>query len=119
MFPMLYAVRNRLLTCWKTMARMIRPRIDGRAPGSPVRSLMIQPLNASPIERSSTSREKASDRSPAGVLSEDTLVSGVLVDIARPLDALVGGGRRQADVPAATGGDELDDLGGAGVLLLH
>src|SRR6478752_4130283 len=98
MLPMLYDERKRPLTWSKTIARMIRPRIDGRAPGSPVRSLMIQPRNASEIERSSTSSEKASERSPAGGLPAGALVSGVLVDIADLLDALVGGGRREPDV---------------------
>src|SRR3954454_23026220 len=116
MLPMLEADRKRLLTCWKTIARMIRPRMDGRAPGSPVRSLVIQPLKESPIERSSMSSEKASDRSPAGRLVVLLSVSGMLVDMSLPSDALVDGGWCEADVPTPARGDQLDDLGRVGVL---
>src|SRR4051812_5958956 len=102
----------------KMMARTTRPSTEGKAPGSPVRSRETQLRMASGMERSSTSREKPPDwsdrgRSPALL----TAVSSVS-DIASLLGALVGGGGGETDVAAATGRDQLDDLGRAALGLL-
>ncbi len=113
---MLYFDRKRSLTCMKMRARTIRPSTDGSAPGSPVRSLSTQPGSASRIERSSTSRENAAGAVRPGSLPAATLVSGVLVDMAAPqmLSSAVAGARPMS--PLRPDGDQLDDLGGAGVL---
>src|SRR4051794_30469678 len=101
MLPMLLLVRNWSLTCMKMIVSRIRPSTDGSAPGSPDRTLVTQPRKASPIERSSTSRAKLCGRSVS---------AGVEVDMPVPLDALVDGCGREADVAASSGGDQLDDL---------
>src|SRR6266540_2484 len=112
---MLFFDRNRSLTCVKIRASTTRPSTDGRAPGSPDRSRLTQPLPASPIERSSMSSENSPEL--AGCLPASALVWGVLVDIAGPLDVLVGGGGCQTLVTTASGRDQLDDLRSAGLLL--
>src|SRR3954454_10115284 len=124
---MLLALRNRLLTWLKIAARMIRPRTEGSAPGSPERSLSPYPRMASPMPRRSMSREKLLARSdvpgwPAGAgvppapvpASPWVRLVGTVASAsaARSLmsDPLVHGRRSQPDVAAAAARDELHDL---------
>ena len=90
----------------------------GQRPGSPARAGRVQPLMASPMAATSTSSEKPLARS-VGACRPSALVSGVLGRLASVIsDPLVRGGGGEADVAAASGGDQLDDLGGAGLRLL-
>ena len=112
---MLYFDRKRSLTCMKMRARTTRPSTDGSAPGSPLLSRLTQPVIASGMERSSTSRENSPARSGSGSLPGVDVRLGSVGRHGGPLDVLVGGGGRQAHVTAASGRDQLDDLGGVGL----
>src|SRR3954449_3592999 len=98
----------------KISPRTRSPSTEGTAPGAPPRSRWMKSRNAPPSPRGLTSARKLPRVSLSGVRAGWVVASDAVM--ACPSRAQGGSVQRQADVATAAGGDELDDLAGAGVL---
>src|SRR3954453_19341717 len=116
---MLLLLRNLPLTWLKIAASTTRPSTAGSAPGSPDRSRSTYARVALATVRRSMSSEKspAGRSGSVGRPAASASVRGVVMT--RPSDALVGRRRRQSDITAASGSDQLDDLRRAAFLGVH
>src|SRR5579859_1828676 len=122
-FAALFRLRKSVVVLAKMTTSTIRPRMDGKPPGSPLRKRPTYSRIAPSTPRGLMSAWKSARASASCSVSESGAPSAgpalTFSVMSAPSRALCRGGSGQADVAAAARRDELDELGRAGVLAHH